>query len=145
MTWQDDIINTTIDLYRTEEALAAHDEARALGEDTEEMAVAVGHAFALDSAEINCYDTAALVRPGRLLPAGHPDEPWVRRLVRKWQEGQSALGITHRICWRCANGYPASTVEAYRFTERGLPPHGPLVEVGGSGLCDICTFCDICT
>ena len=49
----------------------------------DDLARAVGVAFGLDTADYNDPDLCeACVRPGRPLPPGHPDESFVRRVVR---------------------------------------------------------------
>lgn len=70
----------------TVKAIADYDAGRATGED-------VGRAFGKDTADRNnMANCVALVRPGPPTPSwsdqpwhvlGHPDEPWLRRLVRE--------------------------------------------------------------
>ena len=82
-------------LERTRRALAAFDaeDAKPMPEDFTEawrklgredrLARAVGRAYGEDTAHINNLKTCeACVRPGKRLPAGHPDESFVRRMVR---------------------------------------------------------------
>ena len=73
-----------MDLSRTEAALLAYDAHR-----TEANARAVGVAYGEDTKDINDPETcASCIGPGKPKPAGHPDEPFVRRMVRKWKAGE---------------------------------------------------------
>jgi hypothetical protein len=77
------------DLSRTKAALEAFDAHAAehgFRRDGK-LAEAVGEAFGMDTAGLNDLATCkACVRPGKLLPAGHPDESFVRRMVRAWEQ-----------------------------------------------------------
>ena len=77
-------------LARTEKALRAYDAKWGDNFDPTqdgELAVAVGEAFGLDTADRNnTADCKALVRPGSRFPRPGFPEPFVRNLVRVWVE-----------------------------------------------------------
>ena len=73
-----------MNLSRTESALIEYDT-----HCTEANARAVGVAYGEDTKDINDPETcSSCIRPGKSKPAGHPDEPFVRRMVRKWKVGE---------------------------------------------------------